>query len=68
MRYLLGLVGVAALYLGLGSIFPDTVDLTSYILRFLRYTLIGLWISWGAPVLFISLKLAKRSDTSTASS
>jgi len=67
LRYLLGLVGVAVLYLGLGSIFPDEVNLTSYILRFLRYTLIGLWISWGAPVLFITLKLAERSSTVTAS-
>lgn len=67
MRYIIGLVGVAVLYLGLGSIFPDKVDLISYMLRFLRYSLIGLWISWGAPVIFISLNLAERADATTAS-
>ena len=59
LRYLVGISVVLALYLGLGSIFPDRVDLTSYALRFLRYFLIGLWISYGAPKLFIWLKLAQ---------
>lgn len=58
LRYLLGLVGVLALYLGLGSLFPDEVDLTSYALRFLRYSLIGLWISYGAPMVFRWSKLS----------
>ena len=58
IRYLVGLVGVLILYLGLGSLFPDNTDLLSYSLRFLRYSLIGLWISFGAPKLFRWLKLA----------
>lgn len=58
LRYLVGLIGVLALYLGLGSIFPDQVDLLSYSLRFVRYFLIGLWIAYGAPKLFGLLKLA----------
>jgi membrane-associated phospholipid phosphatase len=58
LRYLAGLIGVLALYLGLGSIFPDHVDLLSYSLRFLRYFLIGFWISFGAPKLFTWLKIA----------
>lgn len=60
VRYLLGLVGVLALYLGLGSIFPNQVDLISYTLRFVRYFLIGFWIAYGAPEFFTWLKLAKR--------
>ena len=59
VRYLVGLVGVLVLYLGLGSIFPDNVDLLSYSLRFLRYFLIGLWIAFGAPILFRWLKLVE---------
>ena len=59
LRYITGLIGVLILYLGLGSIFPDRVDLLSYALRFLRYTLIGLWIAYGAPKLFIWLKLSE---------
>ncbi len=58
LRYLVGLIGVLALYLGLGSIFPDDVDLISYSLRFFRYFLIGWWISFGAPKLFTWLKLS----------
>jgi hypothetical protein len=57
IRYLVGIVGVLALYIGLGSIFPDRVDLLSYSLRFFRYFLIGFWISFGAPKLFGWLKI-----------
>lgn len=62
LRYLAGILGVLALYLGLGSIFPDEIDLLSYSLRFLRYFLIGLWISYGAPRLFAWLKLAENKQ------
>lgn len=62
LRYLVGLLGVLALYLGLGSIFPDRIDLISYALRFLRYFLIGSWIAYGAPRLFTWLKLAEKKQ------
>jgi membrane-associated phospholipid phosphatase len=62
LRYLVGLIGVLALYLGLDAIFPDNVDLISYSLRFLRYFLIGLWISFGAPKLFTWLNLAEKQQ------
>ena len=51
-RYLLGLAGVLGLYAGLGALFPDDMSLTGMILRYFRYTLIGLWIAWGSPLLF----------------
>jgi hypothetical protein len=59
-RYLIGLAGVLILYLGLGSLFPEGISSLAYSLRFLRYFLIGFWISYGAPRVFIWLKLAKR--------
>jgi membrane-associated phospholipid phosphatase len=62
LRYLVGIIGILALYLGLGSIFPDELDLTSYALRFLRYFLIGGWISFGAPKLFTWLNLAEKKQ------
>jgi len=62
LRYLAGLLGVLALYLGLGSIFPDDIDLLSYSLRFLRYFLIGFWIAYGAPKLFGWLKLTENAQ------
>jgi membrane-associated phospholipid phosphatase len=57
VRYMVGIVGVVALYLGLGAIFPREADLISYSLRFTRYALIGLWVSMFAPLLFVRLKL-----------
>ncbi len=44
-----------ALYAGLGALFPDDMSLLGMILRYLRYTLIGLWIAWGSPLLFEKL-------------
>lgn len=58
LRYLVGLVVLFAIWYGLGSIFPRTHDFLGYILRFLRYTLVGLWVSLFAPILFRKLNLA----------
>ena len=54
-RYFIGLVGTVALYAGLGALFPDDMSLPGMVLRYLRYTLIGLWIAWGSPLLFEKL-------------
>ena len=51
-RYFIGLIGVVLLYAGLGALFPDDMSLPGMILRYFRYTLIGLWIAWGSPLLF----------------
>ncbi|NOY98249.1 MAG: phosphatase PAP2 family protein [Chloroflexi bacterium] len=58
LRYLVGVVGVAVLYLGLKVAFPSGENLPAYAFRYLRYTLVGAWISGGAPWLFIKLQLA----------
>lgn len=58
-RYIVGIVGVIALYLGLKMIFPEEPLVLGYILRFVRYTLIGLWVTYFAPLLFKKLKLEK---------
>ena len=62
LRYILGLVGVLILYLGLGSLFPETETFMSYALRYIRYALIGFWISGFAPWLFVKLKLASHLE------
>ncbi|MBA4384646.1 MAG: hypothetical protein C0410_07910 [Anaerolinea sp.] len=59
LRYLVGIVGVVALYLGLKMIFPDEPLMLSYILRFVRYSIIGLWVTYFAPYIFKKLKLEK---------
>jgi hypothetical protein len=61
VRFLIGLVGVAVFWMGLGEIFPDGENLISWMLRYLRYGLVGLWISGIAPWTFVKLKLGKDS-------
>ena len=58
LRYVLGGIVLLALWFGLGQIFPRGEDLISYILRFLRYTLIGVWVSALAPIIFLRFGLA----------
>lgn len=59
VRLLPGLVGILILYLGLRAISPRGESLVPYVLRYLRFALIGLWISAGAPWLFMKLKLTR---------
>lgn len=56
-RYLVGVVGVLIFWYGLGTIFPRGESLIPYVFRFIRYAILGGWISAGAPLLFTKLKL-----------
>jgi membrane-associated phospholipid phosphatase len=58
VRYLVGLVGVFLLWYGLGALFPRGESLLPYVLRYIRYALLGLWVSAGAPQIFTKLKLS----------
>ena len=51
-RFLLGIVGVAILWFGLGQLFPREANVVSYALRVVRYAVTGLWVTWLAPLLF----------------
>jgi len=42
-------------------VFPSGEDLIGFFFRYLRYSLVGLWISAGAPYLFFHFKLAEKS-------
>ena len=57
IRFLIGLTGLLALYLGLKLILPETPIWLGLGLRFIRYAVIGLWVSAIAPILFKKLKL-----------
>jgi hypothetical protein len=59
LRFLVGLVGVAILYFGLKLIFPSGDGALPYFFRYLRYSLVGAWVSAGAPWVFLRMKLAK---------
>jgi membrane-associated phospholipid phosphatase len=66
LRYLLGWVGVLVVYIGMKALFglivPDAdAEVLPYILRYIRYVMIGAWISAGAPWIFVKLKLAEKA-------
>ena len=58
LRYPAGVAGVVVLWYGMGAIFPRGELLIPYLLRYLRYALVGFWISGLAPVVFMRLGLA----------
>jgi membrane-associated phospholipid phosphatase len=60
VRYMVGLVGISLIYFGLSAIFSHSEDFASQGLRFLRYALVGFWVTYLAPYLFLALKLAER--------
>lgn len=61
LRYVIGLFGIIILWLGLGHVFPDGENAVSLLLRYLRYLLVGFWVSAGAPWLFFHFKLLRQS-------
>jgi membrane-associated phospholipid phosphatase len=64
LRYLLGLVGLLVFYLGLDLLFgllvPDGEAVLPFALRYVRYALVGAWVSLGAPWVFVRLGLAEK--------
>jgi membrane-associated phospholipid phosphatase len=58
IRYVIGLFGVLVLYMGLGALFPRGDDFIFYLLRYIRYVLIGWWVTGGAPWIFVRFKLS----------
>ncbi|HEX9012906.1 MAG TPA: phosphatase PAP2 family protein [Anaerolineaceae bacterium] len=61
-RFLVGMAGLALLYLGLGAVLPRGEDLISYSLAYGLYTLVGFWVGAGAPLVFIRLGLASAKE------
>ncbi len=57
LRFVLGAIGVAVLWLGLRMVFPRDASLPSQVLRYLRCGLTAFWVGYGAPWVFIKLKL-----------
>jgi len=61
-RYLVGVVGVLILWKGLGALFSLLAadeTLLGHALRYVRYGLIGAWVSALGPMVFIRLGLAE---------
>lgn len=68
LRFILGVAGIFILWYLLGKVFPRDVDMLSFSLRFVRYSLVGLWVSALAPLLFQKLGLAKSVSLKTEES
>jgi membrane-associated phospholipid phosphatase len=59
LRYVIGLLGIIVLWFGLGLVFPDGETILPLLLRYLRYTLVGFWVTGGAPWLFFHFNLVR---------
>ncbi len=59
LRYWLGIFGVLILWAGLDAIFPDGDTFIPYLFRYLRYFLVGFWITFLAPKFFVKIKIAE---------
>lgn len=57
-RYIVGLVGLILLFFGLRLLFPTEPDLLGAFFRFVRYALVGFWVAYLAPRLFVRMRLA----------
>jgi len=62
LRFIIGILGVFIIWYGLGAIFPRGEYFLAYILRYFRYSLVGMWMAFLAPILFIRLRLAEGSS------
>ncbi|HXF69412.1 MAG TPA: phosphatase PAP2 family protein [Thermoflexus sp.] len=59
LRLAFGLITVGAVYIGLTAAFSLLPFSEEPALRLLRYAGVGLWVTWGAPLAFLRLGLAR---------
>ena len=62
ISFLVGVIGIGIIYLGLKLILPSEGQSFYQLYRFFRYMLLGMWIGFGAPWLFIRLGLARQVE------
>ncbi|MDR7402732.1 MAG: phosphatase PAP2 family protein [Armatimonadota bacterium] len=60
LRYAVGATVALGIYFGLRTVLPGEPSPTFFIFRFLRYGLVGLWVSFGGPWVFGKVGLAGR--------
>jgi membrane-associated phospholipid phosphatase len=68
LRYMAGMAGVAVLYVVPKLLFSSFEDGGSNesLVRFIRYAMVGAWVSLGAPWLFMRTGLAKRDSAASS--
>ncbi len=62
-RFLVGGIIILALYSGLKAVFPGADSSFYPIFRFIRYFFVGLWASFGGPVLFNLIRLTSPRES-----
>jgi len=58
VRYAVGIIVAVGIWAGLRAVFPDQPEWLALPLRFLRYLLLLLWVTYFAPWVFVKLRLA----------
>lgn len=59
LQYIVGILGLVLFYIGLKMIFPAGDNLLAYIFRYVRYTMVGAWVTGGAPFIFLKLRITE---------
>ena len=63
-RYVFGIVVAVAIWAGLRAVFPAEPEWLALPLRFVRYLLLLLWVTYFAPWVFVKLRLASTDSES----
>ena len=58
VRYLLGMIGMVLIWYGLEE--AVQIEAAGWVLDYTKSMLAGLWVTLGAPLMFIGLGLARR--------
>ncbi|MHC1784039.1 MAG: phosphatase PAP2 family protein [Anaerolineaceae bacterium] len=66
-RLALGLAGLLVIYAGLGMVISKDSSLLPITLTYIRFALVGLWVTGLAPYLFIKTRLVPQEDTTVVS-
>jgi membrane-associated phospholipid phosphatase len=61
-RFFIGLLGILLFWKGLGLLLPSGLNFVALFLRYIRYCLIGVWVTAGAPWVFIRLGLSRKMN------
>lgn len=51
-RYMVGVTGLVILYFGLDTLFPEGASMLAFLFRYIRYGLVGFWVTGLAPLIF----------------
>ncbi len=63
-RFLIGMLILIAIRFGLGALFPGEEEPFYLVFRVFRYMVMGLWVGFGGPWLFLKLRVASSSNAS----